>query len=363
MKAPGGVCWRHPQYMHLLASSDGRVYSESAGRNIGSLHNGRVKITVQEEGKPHQCARARLVWEAVHGCLLVRSQDIEIDHINSEPSDDAPANLQALTKIIHALKTRKATRESGKGKPRTGSVAIKGTHSSGTTGRWTSYLSAASSLGVPMGTLRKIVSRSAGLEITSGKLAGWTLLIDSSQCEPQYSLPGETWKRGTVRAIRATGTNIAVITEASSLGRVKATRGRGPATHITRGTLGADGYRRVAFIASDGKYYAAPVHRVVATLFVSEPPSTSHVVDHIDANKENNSSSNLRWATPSQNISYALAVAVECIDATTGAVVARYASVSKAAKTVHVGVQNICAALYGRSHTSGGFKWRVARST
>jgi len=45
-----------------------------------------------------------------------------------------------------------------------------------------------------------------------------------------------------------------------------------------------------------------PVHRIVATAFLGEPPSNDYVVDHIDTNRQNNRPSNLRWVTRLDNI-------------------------------------------------------------
>jgi hypothetical protein len=44
------------------------------------------------------------------------------------------------------------------------------------------------------------------------------------------------------------------------------------------------------------------VHRIVATAFLGEQPSPSHVVDHIDTNRRNNRRENLRWVTKLENI-------------------------------------------------------------
>ena len=44
------------------------------------------------------------------------------------------------------------------------------------------------------------------------------------------------------------------------------------------------------------------VHRIVATAFLGEAPTKSHVVDHIDTNRQNNRPSNLRWLTRLENI-------------------------------------------------------------
>lgn len=44
------------------------------------------------------------------------------------------------------------------------------------------------------------------------------------------------------------------------------------------------------------------VHRIVAFAFLGNPPTTQHVVDHIDTNRCNNRPENLRWLTRLENI-------------------------------------------------------------
>ncbi|MFC4872088.1 HNH endonuclease signature motif containing protein [Negadavirga shengliensis] len=44
------------------------------------------------------------------------------------------------------------------------------------------------------------------------------------------------------------------------------------------------------------------VHRIVAYAFLGEPPTTQHIVDHIDTNRKNNRPENLRWLTKLENI-------------------------------------------------------------
>jgi hypothetical protein len=46
---------------------------------------------------------------------------------------------------------------------------------------------------------------------------------------------------------------------------------------------------------------SVPVHRIVATAFLGEPPTNEHVVDHIDTNRRNNRPKNLRWMTRLEN--------------------------------------------------------------
>ena len=50
------------------------------------------------------------------------------------------------------------------------------------------------------------------------------------------------------------------------------------------------------------KFCGQAVHRIVATAFHGEPPTSQHVVDHIDTNRQNNRPENLRWVTKLENV-------------------------------------------------------------
>lgn len=43
------------------------------------------------------------------------------------------------------------------------------------------------------------------------------------------------------------------------------------------------------------------IHRIVATAFHGEPPTSQYIVDHIDTNRQNNRPENLRWLTKLEN--------------------------------------------------------------
>ena len=50
------------------------------------------------------------------------------------------------------------------------------------------------------------------------------------------------------------------------------------------------------------KFCGEAVHRIVATAFHGAAPTTQHVVDHIDTNRQNNRPDNLRWVTKLENV-------------------------------------------------------------
>ena len=60
----------------------------------------------------------------------------------------------------------------------------------------------------------------------------------------------------------------------------------------TFGTPNNNGYMLIA---------SEVVHRIVAYAFLGEPPTTQHIIDHIDTNRQNNRPQNLRWLTKLEN--------------------------------------------------------------
>lgn len=86
----------------------------------------------------------------------------------------------------------------------------------------------------------------------------------------------------------------------SNYGRVKSLKKH--KAILLRQQMNNKGYYRVA-LCKKGKMKYVLTHRLVAEAFVeNDDPTEKNTVDHIDANKQNNCSSNLRWLSLADNV-------------------------------------------------------------
>lgn len=74
------------------------------------------------------------------------------------------------------------------------------------------------------------------------------------------------------------------------------------AGRIVRPNVKGPGY---LYVNIRGISYA--VHQLVVRAFIGPPPTDKHCVNHIDGNRQNNSATNLEWATPKENTANSIA--------------------------------------------------------
>jgi hypothetical protein len=99
--------------------------------------------------------------------------------------------------------------------------------------------------------------------------------------------------------------------EVSNIGRVRSLSrrdsiGRRRTGLVLRQTITPNGYLQVS-LSKGGKNQQYSVHRLVALAFIGAIP-LSKQVDHIDGNKLNNASSNLRYVSALENIRSGIAI-------------------------------------------------------
>lgn len=99
----------------------------------------------------------------------------------------------------------------------------------------------------------------------------------------------------------------------SNLGRVKNSTGLIMAQKPSK----RDGYVRL-LLFNNGKYKAEYVHILVAKHFIEKPSKEKTEVNHIDANKSNNTVSNLEWVTKRENHAHAVNLGLKPINPTIG---------------------------------------------
>lgn len=87
--------WKHVTgYDHDYAvSNTGEVWNVDSGRTLKqSDRKGYKFVSLKRDGKARFVGVHRLVCEAFNG--TPESDDFEVDHINKDPSDNRPANLE-----------------------------------------------------------------------------------------------------------------------------------------------------------------------------------------------------------------------------------------------------------------------------
>lgn len=332
--SPNSDFREHPVYTGYHANEIGDIWSDRSAIFIQGHKDAcgyeRVAVSYGDPVAKKIVGRHVFVFECFNG--PVDSSQYQIDHINSDISNNQLENLQMLSATDHARKTntgRKSTSGLSKLKP----IFRYRLDTSGSMVDMQEYPTTQEAASVCRVSTKSIYKALKD----SSRLAGgfyWKHVT-------QPDLEGEAWvclRDPRFRSI-----------EVSDKGRVKSAYGV-----ISYGSKRPDGYRATS---ASGKHYS--VHFLVCFAFHGKAPSDTHTVDHIDRVRDNNSADNLRWATKKMQSDNAISIPVIAYHAD-GTEFGRWISSSEAAKAIGGTATNIVACINGRCGTHKGYIWKRA---
>lgn len=256
----------HPIHTEYYASEHNEVFGPKTNKPIGYQHDDGyyvLGITKRKTNQNFTYLKHIFIYECFNG--IVDSNIYEIDHIDSDKSNNNLANLQKLTKVEHAKKTAK--------------------NRSGTT-----------SAGEPI-IRYQIDENGDKINITdyksiesAKKETGWSKIQRAVSNKKIYynfywekiineDFSNEEWRTIDDEKLKTV--------QISNMGRIKWNNGR-----ISTGYINDAGYSRTSINRT-----LYQTHRLVCIAFHGPPPSDHHTVDHIDNDRNNNKADNLRWAT------------------------------------------------------------------
>lgn len=151
----------------------------------------------------------------------------------------------------------------------------------------------------------------------------------------------------------------------SNLGRVKSCKRSTP--KLKPQYIDKYGYS-IVVLTVENRTVTRKVHRLVAEAFIPNPDNKPYI-NHKDENKLNNRVDNLEWVTPLENNIFGTRL-MRVLQKTQkvvnqydmqGRFIARYESVSVAAKMTNISQSNISHCLRGNQKSAGGYKWDYER--
>ncbi len=265
----------HPIHKNYCATLDGKVINIATQKEVGFHTNASISETpyvrVMVSAKPRKTILVhRFVMECVYGVELPTEYDV--DHKDANPSNNTFGNLQIMTRKEHTAKTAGDNPHIGKSAGKHNAKPVQFRKGDIITS-YTSLTDACNLLNISTTMIYK--------SIKSGNPdkcdRSWSYI------EPVAEGFGEWKDVPSMPGIQA-----------SSKGYIRNLKGRGKGNNTPRlGSLHqASGYMTIKISKKGYK-----VHRLVAEAFHGSPTSDEDTVDHIDRNRENNYSDNLRWAS------------------------------------------------------------------
>lgn len=155
----------------------------------------------------------------------------------------------------------------------------------------------------------------------------------------------------------------------SNYGRIKSFAQDKIKGKIKNGSITQKGYLTYLLYDNNGNKKQAPVHRIVATIFLDNPDHLPQV-NHKDEDKTNNHIDNLEWCTNEYNSHYGTrseraALSNRCCKTTSSAVysvddngyIEYYNSIGEAERKTGLNHSNIVSTLKGKRHKCGNKQW------
>ncbi len=324
------IWYTHPSFENYEANTNGDVRNKTHKTVIrGSTNNdGRTTICINR----HKKQKHRFMMECLYGVEI--SLDYDIDHIDQNPGNNDFKNLQILTRKEHCAKT--AATNPGRGKKATINcskrIICQKLNEEGECIEETVFNSINDAIREMNITRRPIQASIQTNKPTKSRYLFSEVIYDDRD------LQGEKW-------LEYKDTKLYV----SNMGRIWFKYLNVP--YKTFGSKNKEGY----YTISHNKH-TIKVHNLVASLFMGEPPTTEHTVDHIDRVRSNNIAENLRWVTKTeQALNRSNVKAIEVYNYLTGEIIDTFESSKYCCEKYDIAPSTVSSALgFGIDHFNRG---------
>lgn len=333
--------FKHPVYSRYACDESGRLFNIYTTRTktelkpISRSHSNYYTMSIFNGSATHKGQVTlyvhRFVWEAFNNKIIPAKHDI--DHIDQDPRNNHPSNLQCMTRQAHVAKTSMA--KTGKTTCATAlGMPVKCTRSDGSTVVYESMIEAGRRQGVCASSIRRVYLKGGGV-------------VKGNTYEPITvpDLTNEYWVCPIELKYRGC--------QVSNMGRFKNTRG------LIVSQAGEGNYKQVTI-----RGHHTSLHAVVCSAFHGSAPTTQHTPDHINRDVTDNRPINLRWASPKeQSANRSSTKAVSAYHMDTGHLFKTYASASDAARDVgSLGGCHIIQCCRNTQRYHNGYIWRYTAS-